>query len=117
MASTIHWLFSSVVGISSFSSPEAEGIIDRADRYSEGYWSAIPISIVLNTFYAPTVSWLCKKERPRLYSNLFCAAVNIGGYFYYDSVGVQDPLSTIALPAGLGFLMTNAHVNEELKKD
>jgi len=63
--------------------------------------------VLINTLYAKTVTALMNTQRPKLYSNLLCGAVQIGIYFFLNSRGTENPLNAVVPSAILGFTLTN----------
>jgi len=108
--------FTTLYGFGNTVGGDSQSLDETVELFKEGVVTSLPSSFFINLFYAPVVSSLQETKHPRLYSNLFCAAVNVGVYTLFSSMGSENPLPMVASGATLGFSLTNLQVSKEQNK-
>ncbi len=99
--------FSSLAGLGSALGVSSASLEERAGLFGEGFIDMLPVSAIINTFYAGTIDLIKKTKHPKIYSNLFCTAVSAAIYLSLRLQGSDNPEATIALPTTLAFILTN----------
>ena len=81
----------------------------------QGFVNNIPLSFVVNCFYARVVSHLIKKKHPHTYSTIFSIAVQLIFVVWHEYLGTKHPILAILGPTIIGLILTNYQVYATLR--